>query len=507
MDLRIVNGEVVDPAAGAMSENKTVHVSGGKIAPASAQNAEVINAAGCVVMPGGVDIHTHIAGPLFTAAMTAQTGSPPTPDEINERLRKTGVDYLLMGYTTVVEPAAPLAFAMQAHGHLARIPVLDKAMLVQAVLNEPVLRLIEKRDIARLSKILGWMVESSKSLSIKLTDPAADFKISPVEIIVSMADAVRRLGLPHPLHVHLNDLGAAAGHTAAVETVKALAGIPAHIAHLQFHCHGGSGGTPRSEAGRVAEAVNKNPNVTFDAGHIVFGPTVTVTSDSTFGPKLARITGKSAVEQGTGLGGGCFAQRYEYKASSLVNSMQWACGLELMLLAEDPWRAFLSTDHPNGGSFTSYPYIIRLLMDESFRKHETGKINPRGLALTSLPSIRREYSLGEIAVITRSGPARRLGLDNKGSLAAGADADIAIYRKDGDYEKMFTKAEWVIKAGLVVVRNGAVVDSPPGKTFYAPPLESFAEIPAEFASYPELADRERFPVTAGMLPWGKPVGG
>jgi len=45
---------------------------------------------------------------------------------------------------------------------------------------------------------------------------------------------------------------------------------------------------------------------------------------------------------------------------SFVNAMQWVVGLETFLLVEDPWRMFLTTDHPNGGRSTTYPHLIRL---------------------------------------------------------------------------------------------------------------------------------------------------
>ena len=38
-------------------------------------------------------------------------------------------------------------------------------------------------------------------------------------------------------------------------------------------------------------------------------------------------------------------------------------GLELLLLIDDPWRIFLTTDHPNGAGFWRYPEIIQLLMN------------------------------------------------------------------------------------------------------------------------------------------------
>ena len=44
----------------------------------------------------------------------------------------------------------------------------------------------------------------------------------------------------------------------------------------------------------------------------------------------------------------------------------------------DPWQVMLSTDHPNGGSFLSYPKLIRLLMDRAFREDQMGRANQQG---------------------------------------------------------------------------------------------------------------------------------
>ena len=58
---------------------------------------------------------------------------------------------------------------------------------------------------------------------------------------------------------------------------------------------------------------------------------------------------------------------------------------------------------------------------------------PRALARTVLADLDRRYTLSEIVTITSAGPARALGLDRKGHLGVGADADVAIYpgRPDG----------------------------------------------------------------------------
>ncbi len=108
---------------------------------------------------------------------------------------------------------------------------------------------------------------------------------------------------------------------------------------------------------------------------------------------------------------GCGVVPFRYRDQNFVNALQWAIGLELFLLVDDPWRVFLTTDHPNGAPFTSYPQLIRLLMDRSFRNDQLARIHPEAAALSCLGSLDREYSLYEIAIMTRAAPARILGLD------------------------------------------------------------------------------------------------
>ena len=88
----------------------------------------------------------------------------------------------------------------------------------------------------------------------------------------------------------------------------------------------------------------------------------------------------------------------------------------------------LSTDHPNGGSFLAYPELDPA-PDGSHvprRAPQTGE--PKLLGGSALlDGLSREYSLSEIAIVTRAGPARLLGLRHKGHLGVGADADITVY--------------------------------------------------------------------------------
>ena len=67
---------------------------------------------------------------------------------------------------------------------------------------------------------------------------------------------------------------------------------------------------------------------------------------------------------------------YRYRANDFYNAVQWAVGLELFLLIDDPWRVFFTTDHPNGAPFTAYPDILALLMDRDLRAQWIATLPP-----------------------------------------------------------------------------------------------------------------------------------
>ena len=150
--------------------------------------------------------------------------------------------------------------------------------------------------------------------------------------------------------------------------------------------------------------------------------------------------------------------------------MQWAVGLELLLLINDPWRVFLTTDHPNGGCFWRYPEIIQLLMDVEFRKEQIKKLPAEAQKRIVLGDIDREYTLSEVAIITSAGPARALGLSQKGHLGVGADADVTIYpEKPDDDGMLFAYPRYVLKGGEVVVEEGEIRAVSEGREFIVHP--------------------------------------
>ena len=191
---------------------------------------------------------------------------------------------------------------------------------------------------------------------------------------------------------------------------------------------------------------------------------------------------------------------YEYRAGSFHNAIQFAVGMELFLLIDDPWRVFFTTDHPNGAPFTAYPDLFALLMSKDLRSHWLSRVPTEAAAMTTLPSLTREYTLYEIATMTRAAPAKLLGLPDRGHLGIGARADVALYRPNDDIAKMFRSAAYVFKDGDLVVREGKVTQLRFGRALQvAPSVEAATEkrmaryydarygLPSDFMRVPEGA--------------------
>ncbi len=508
--LRIINGQVHDPANGIQGEIKDLYIDGdrmiadGQLPQDHAKRMETIDAAGCAVMPGGVEIHSHIAG------AKVNSGRIMCPEDHYDHFRAktavtragcgravpttflTGYLYSLLGYTTVFEAAVPPLEARHAHEELLDIPLLDTGCFTVMGNNTLVMKVLSDPDSSRrrerLRDFVSWLLRASRGYAVKVVNPggvedwkwnsgAADldtptppFGVTPRQIITGLAEAVDELRLPHPMHLHANHLGEPGNVDTTLETMRALEGHRTHFTHLQFHSYGRTKkGGYTSGAASVAEYLNKHPEFTCDVGQIVFGRTMTMTSDAPMEFRLHQLRkGKWAncdieMESGSGI------VPIAYHPRVLVNAIQWSVGLELLLLVKNPWQIFLTTDHPNAGPFTAYPAIIRLLMDAGYRHSWLDKLHPRIRRATSLFDLTREYTLDEIAVITRAGTARALGLRSKGHLGPGADADLAVYPLNDNRAAMFSRPRYVFKQGAMVVREGQIVQSVNGRTLCVDP--------------------------------------
>ena len=499
MVIKLSGGKIYDPANKVSGEVRDVYVEDGKIvgAPADGRVAQTYDVKGRVVMAGAIDPHTHIGGGKITIARMLIPEDHMKDEVARTNLTRagtghavpstmvTGYRYAEMGYTACFEPAMLPANARQAHMEMGDTPMVDKGAFVMLGSDDYFLRqLAAKQDFERIKDYVAWTMHSAQAIAVKVVNPGgiSAFKfnqrkldldeehvyyhVTPRQIIVTLARALKELGVVHPLHVHGCNLGIPGNIESTLATIRAAEGLPLHMTHTQFLSYGTEGDRKFSSgAARLAELVNKTPNISIDVGQVLFGQTCTASGDS----MRQYAIGKSAHPKRTVImdiecDAGCGVVPMRYRDKSFVNAMQWVVGLETFLLVEDPWRMFLTTDHPNGAPFYTYPHLIRLLMDRGFRNDMLQKINPDAAAMSILPTITREYSLDEIAIMTRAGPARSLGLQDRGHLGVGTSADITVYRNNTDREAMFTTPELVFKNGELIVKNGKVVKVTQGAT-------------------------------------------
>jgi formylmethanofuran dehydrogenase subunit A len=506
--LRITGGTVYDPTNGVNGEVRDVCIENGRVVSDLPAKASRLDARGMVVMPGGVDIHSHVAGSscnqarrLLPEEHTADPAPAPHLADPEERARSgtggtipstftTGYRYAGLGYTTVFDAAVAPVNARHSHHELDDTPIVDAGFYVLLGNDEYLLRQIAAGEDERARDYAAWLLGATGAYAIKIVNPGGieQWKnggrnvtgideavgatpVTPRKILETLAGAANTLALPHAVHIHCNRLGQPGNVRTTLESMQALNGQRAHFTHLQFHSYGGGEGKPwSSAAAEIMEYVNDHAEVSVDVGQVMFGPATTVTADGPVEYLLHKSTGRKWVNVDIELETGCGIVPYVYKEKAAVAALQWVTGLELFLLAKDPWRVILSTDHPNGGTFASYPELIRLLMDRAYRDELVKRVNSKLIGGSALMGgLSREYTLNEIAVITRAGPARLLGLKRKGHLGVGADADVTIYTPSQNYAEMFRTPRYVIKGGSVVVEEGQVRRAPQGARLHVRP--------------------------------------
>ncbi len=493
MLIKLTGGRVYDPAHKVDGTILDLYVQDGRLVAPPAPGTTIdreYDLTGQVVMAGAIDMHTHIGGgklniaramlpedhradPLRRTPLTRSSCGHAAPGTF-----ATGYRYAEMGYTACFEPAVLPMNARQAHMEMGDTPMVDKGGYVMLGSDDYLLRLLAaKSDQPLINDYVAWTLRTSRCIGIKVVNPGgiSAFKfnqrtmnldephpfygVTPRDILRVLSRAVYELGVPHPLHVHSCNLGLPGNAETTLGTIQASEGLPIHLTHIQFHSYGTEGDRKfSSAAARIAEAINSTPNASCDVGQILFGQTVTASGDSMSQYRNSAVANpRKYVIMDIECDAGCGVLPFKYRDQNFVNALQWAIGLELFLLVSDPWRVFLTTDHPNGAPFTSYPHLIRLLMDRTFRNEQLGRIHPDAQALTTVGSIDREYSLYEIATLTRAAPARLLGLGELGHLGPGAAADITVYRDLADREEMFATPARVFKRGEEIVRDGKII--------------------------------------------------
>ena len=535
MKLLLKNGVVFDPLNKINGEKMDVFIEDGTIVESiSGTGVKEINVANMTVMPGGVDIHSHIAGSEVNAGRLLRPEDHIKDVEVKGRFTRSGVGYSIpstfttgyryskMGYTTVMVPSMPPLEARHTHEEMDDTPMIDKAAFPLLGDWWFVLEYLNQNRLDECATHIAWLMKATKGYAIKIVNPGGleswgfgrnvrsiddqvpNFGITPREILRGLCKVNTLLNLPHTIHVHTNNLGLPGNFRTTLKTMDCVRDLASgnqpviHITHCQFSAFRGSDwNNMRSGATQIAKYMNARPHVTMDLGQIVFTDTTTMTADGPFQYNLFQLSGNKWINHDveTETSGGIVP--FRYRRTSYVHATQWAIGLELALLINSPWKIFLTTDHPNAAPFFTYPKIITWLVSKAARDQTLRRINRKARRRSILPSIDREYDLYELTIMTRAGIAQALNLPNKGHLGVGADADIAVYNLNPDMlttldpaqlEKVFHRAMYTIKGGEIVVKQGDIVKSVHGTTYWTDiqteePLKVEADVKHRFTQY------------------------
>ncbi|MCJ7443904.1 MAG: formylmethanofuran dehydrogenase subunit A [Methanotrichaceae archaeon] len=508
----IRGGIIYDPTNGIFGEEMDLCIEKGRVVEDA--KGEEIDARGLLVMPGGVDAHSHIAGGKVNTGRIMRPDDSRSGVEPRTRVCRPstgytvpncyaiGYRYAKLGYTTAFEAATPIISARHTHEELEEIPIVDKGALTLFGNNWQVMESVRDKDIAKLSAFIAWGLRAARGYGVKIVNPGGgeawgfgsnvkgihdtvpNFDITPADIIRGLAQANEMLRLPHSIHLHFNNLGKPGNYATAIETLELLKDIKpsrmrqvVHVAHMQFSAYGGTSWRDfESKAPAIADYMNQNSHATMDMGQLLFGSATTMTADAPLEYSNARLTHNKWSNLDLELEEASGVVPMIYFRKALVNAIQWAIGLELALLTKDSWKVLMTTDHPNGSPFVNYPEVISLLMSKPKRDAEMATLHEQVSKRTVLANVDRELDWGDITVMTRAAPARVLGLEDKGHLGIGADADIAIYDlkpedvdPSMDYQlvkKAMATTKYTIKSGLIVAKQGEILAVPEGRTYW-----------------------------------------
>jgi formylmethanofuran dehydrogenase subunit A len=522
-DYILKNAYVIDPFHGISGEKRDIFVTDGRIAGEPSRTAETLDCSGLLTMAGGIDSHTHICGTKvnFGRYMSPEDMRAGRAPRGNGMRAVSGYSipttygnsyrYAMMGYTTLTEGAMAPLEARHTHEEFRHTPLQDGLILTLFDGDWGVMRAVAGGDIRRAAALIAWRLNAVKGFGVKLTNPLGaemwswgknvdcirkpipDFDLSPAEYIRGVIAANEMLNLPHSVHLHCNNLGKPGNFTCTLGTMGLVPDLnperqTAYLTHVQFHAYGGTGWhdfCSRSEP--VANMVNLRKQITIDMGQIMFGRTTTMTADGPMEFNLYRLHQDKWSNHDVELETASGVIPVMYRRKNLVNSIMWAIGLELALLVKNPWQCLLTTDNPNGAPFVKYPEIIGLLMSKEYRDKEFATVHKDTAKRVPLPAIDRELTFEEIAVMTRAGQARALGLAGygKGHLGIGAEADIAVYplkpeavdpsKQYAEVIRGFAQTRYTFKGGVLISRDDTITADQQNRTFWCSP-----KVPAEY---------------------------
>jgi formylmethanofuran dehydrogenase subunit A len=430
MTIQIRNGTVYDPANGIEGEKMDLFVDDGKIVD-EIKPDEIIDATDKTVMAGGIDVHSHVA--TYGLNLARFTFAFPTVGEI-------GDTYARMGYTHVNEPLMTLNTASYVHHELSSIPLVDTSALLVLSLYD-IDKEIREGNKECVKNTLPLLLDLTKSIGIKIYDIRVRY--AKKGFFYRDIDVTKCLKFFYDMYKAPKVL---------LRSYPELLDEDTDLLRRFHMAHVGSGIADDVRYEAAIEILKKGGAV--DLGIVSPYPDEAVNMRIGYGAATEKF-----MSMDIGLEQPLLFSEVNEKREGNNKSLRFA----LDALAYLPSSSIsFSTDSPSGCLFSSYPKLFAWLLSRRNRKELVGESDA-------------EYSLYELAEITRTNSARQLGLENKGHLGIGADADIAIYDMDEntdgrELEKRLGNCSFLLKGGEAIIREGELNRARARKkTFYFVP--------------------------------------
>jgi hypothetical protein len=254
------------------------------------------------------------------------------------------------------------------------------------------------------------------------------------------------------------------------ELVELADALPLHIAHVNAYCRGQITGDPLLEASRALRALGQTPHARSESYLAIINGTSAAVEN---GVPTSDVT-KTCLERG---GHPATAGGMEAAIASGWAKIHGVQDGETILLPPDEGLAyFRACDTQVGVSFpvnspaaaialavakTDGAFVIPALSTD-------GGAIPRNTTLEQGLSLVRfgALSLAEFVEKACLNPARMLGLESKGHLGPGSDADVIIVNPStAQAEWSLANGHLIVQEGRVVGRGGKLIMTPAGQDY------------------------------------------
>ncbi|MBY8989071.1 MAG: amidohydrolase family protein [Candidatus Lokiarchaeota archaeon] len=507
--LLVKNGFIFDPINNIEGETKDILIQDGNVVDKFVSNNDVqeIDAKGKTVVPAAVEIHAHVASQQVNWVRLLGSENQDFQNLWNGlTLNAIAKNYISNGYTFILEANVFPSLTKQTIFDLKRVPVLDKAFLLNAS-NLWALELEFQKDmVAEGGVFLSNLMEKVKSFGLKAYNPFEAeywnwkvvrknvsekgrlFNFTPMDVYEKLPRFVEHLGLPHSIHVHIEGYETQYSKENLLTTlnkVKSLGLKPNpkndfKIKRSQiFHLAHGSSYNVDGDNSELIKFYNENQDFDMDLGFISFNAiNPLITSDRHLINKLTNSTDSSRlIRSSVESEGDSFATLRKFSKKKKEDCLMWANAIDLVLNIS-PWQLQFSVNYPNYADIINLPEIASWLISNDARDRFMNDMEANFLKDNSIINNDKLLTFNDFIILTRSSPAKSLGIGSiKGNLGLGADGDLNILNLNlndtdisRDYEKFkgaLGNIEYVIKAGEIIKDHDKINLNSSGKILWA----------------------------------------